>query len=162
MRLSTAPKKRRVLNPPFQKLVEPMGVEPTASRVRFQNATRHYTDTTRKASQFKTHVAKHGRLSQGDRHATAPVLGQKADSATVIIGVAPLIAYLMVCSNPKPHQRFSIAVRELSVSFMRRRKWKNKRSAHGAAMNDARIARQIHGQNCGMVVVSAGQRLSGF
>jgi hypothetical protein len=50
-------------------------------------------------------------------HTTALVLGQKTDSASVKISVAPLIAYLMVCSNPKPHQHFSIAVRELSVSF---------------------------------------------
>jgi hypothetical protein len=50
-------------------------------------------------------------------HTTALVLGQKADSAGVKNGVALLIAYLMVCSNPLLHKYFSIAVRELSVSF---------------------------------------------
>jgi hypothetical protein len=60
------------------------------------------------------------------------------------------------------HKGVSTTVRELSVSFTRRRKWKNKRSAHGAAMNDARIARQILGQHCAMVVASAGLGLRRF
>jgi hypothetical protein len=93
---------------------------------------------------------------------TVLVLGQKADSAGVKSSVALLIANLMVCSNSKPHQHFSIAVRELSVSFTRRRKWKNKRSAHGAAMNDARIARTTDGQHCAMVAANAGRRLLRF
>jgi hypothetical protein len=51
------------------------------------------------------------------RRTTALVHGQKADSAGVKNSGALLIAYLIVCSNPKPHQYFSTAVRELSVSF---------------------------------------------
>jgi hypothetical protein len=73
-----------------------------------------------------------------------------------------LIAYLMVCFNPKRHQHFSIAVRELSVSFTRRRQWRNSQSARGAAMNGARIARKTHGQHCATVVVSAQLRLLRF
>ena len=94
-----------------------MGVEPTTSRVRFQLRARHLPDTTRKLSQIKTHVAEHRRVFRRDMHMTAPVPGQKADNAGIKNGVAPLIAYLMVCSNPKRHQHFSIAVRELSVSL---------------------------------------------
>jgi hypothetical protein len=109
----------RILSNPLKKLVEPMGVEPTASRVRFQLRARHGTGITRNFSQIKTHVAEHRRVSRYDMHTTALVLGQKTDSARVKICVAPLIAYLMVCSNPKPHQHFSIAVRELSVSSER-------------------------------------------
>src|SRR5262249_9778859 len=54
---------------------------------------------------------------------------------------------------------FLTRVRELSVSFTRRRQWRNSQNARGAAMKDARIARTTDGQNCGMVVVSAGRKL---
>jgi hypothetical protein len=154
--------KGRVSYPPLLQLVEPMGVEPTTSRVRFQLRARQRQDTTRKLSQIKTHVGECRRLFGYFTHTTALVHGQKADNFSVKSSVALLIAYLMVCSNPKRHQHFSIAVRELSVSFTRRRKWKNKRSARGAAMKDARIARQIHGQHCAMVVASAKRGLRRF
>jgi hypothetical protein len=96
-----------------------MGVEPTTSRVRFQSGARRSTDTTRKLSQIKTHVAEGSRMSGVNRHTTAPVLGQKADSVGVKSSVAPLIANLEVCSNPLLRENFSTAVREVSVSFKR-------------------------------------------
>jgi hypothetical protein len=45
-------------------------------------------------------------------------------------------------------------VRELSVSSKRRRKWKNKQSARGAVMKDARSVRRMPGQNYVMVVAN--------
>jgi hypothetical protein len=47
----------------------------------------------------------------------------------------------------------------VSVSFPGRRQWKNKRSADGAAMKDARIARRTNGRNGKMVVVSVDHAL---
>src|SRR5262249_6121792 len=60
--------------------------------------------------------------------------------------------------NPKPHKVFSTTVRELSVTFTRRRQWRNSQNARGAAMKDARI-RRTNGQNCAMVVANVERRL---
>src|SRR5262245_828345 len=42
-------------------------------------------------------------------------------------------------SNARYRNHYFSCVRELSVSFSRRRKWKNSQNADGAAMKDARI-----------------------
>jgi hypothetical protein len=139
---------------PLENLVEPMGVEPTASRVRFQLGARHHTDTARKLSQIKTHVAECRCLFVDFRRSTALVHGQNTDNFSVKSCEGLLIAYLMTYSNPTLHKIFSTTVRELSVFFYGDGQWKNKRSAVGAAMKDARIARRTNGRNCKMVVVS--------
>jgi len=136
-----------------------MGVEPTASRVRFQLRARRFPDTARKLSQIKTHVAECRCVFVDFRRSTALVHGQKADNFSVKSSVALLIAYLMFHCNPKSHKIFSTAVRELSVFFYGDGQWKNKRSADGAAMKDARIARRTNGQNCKMAVVSVEHAL---
>jgi hypothetical protein len=81
-----------------------MGVEPTASRVRFQDVTRHHPDTTRKLRQIKTHVAECRRVFGYFTRSTALVHGQKVDNLSFRSGDALLIEHLMVCSNPKPHK----------------------------------------------------------
>jgi len=68
------------------------------------------------------------------------------------------MASLTVNANRQRTKNFFSPVRELSVSFTRRRQWKNKRSAHGAAMKDARIVRMTNGQHYAMVVASAERR----
>src|SRR5262249_43417170 len=100
-------------------MVEPMGVEPTASRVRFQTRARQLPDTTRKLSQIKTHVAECRCLFVDFRRSTALVHGQNTDNFCVKSCDALLITYLMVCSNSKPNKDFLTAVRELSVSSKR-------------------------------------------
>ena len=67
---------------------------------------------------------------------------------------AQLIGNQVVRINLSNLQPFSSSVRELSVFFYGDGQWKNKRSADGAAMRDARIARRTNGRNCKMVVVS--------
>jgi hypothetical protein len=139
-------KKGGVVNPPCE-MVEPMGVEPTASRVRFQNITRHRPDNIGIANQFKTYFAECRHMSAVNRHATALVRGQKADSAGFKTGVALLIAYLMVCCNSMLHKKFSTAVRELSVFFStRRRQWINLQSVPTADTFDVRTVKRISGQ----------------
>ena len=76
------------------------------------------------------------------------------DKRRTVINFVRLICDQVVRINPSNVQPFFSSVRELSVSFTRRRKWKNKRSADGAAMKDARIARRTNGRNCKMAVVS--------
>src|SRR5262245_57019964 len=91
----------RTVSNPLKKLVEPMGVEPTASRVRFQLRVRQLPDTARKLSQIKTHVAVCRAVFGYFPHDAAVVHGQKADNFSVKSNVALLIAYLMVHCNPK-------------------------------------------------------------
>jgi len=64
-----------------------------------------------------------------------------------LIEGAFLMASLTVSANRHLNKDFFSSVRELSVSFTRRRKWKNKRTVHGAAMRNARIARTTDGQH---------------
>src|SRR6266478_2770270 len=112
----------RTMSNPLRRLVEPMGVEPTTSRVRFQIRARQQQDTTRKLSQIKTYVAECRCLFGYFMHTTALVHGQKADNLGFVIANetnALLMSHLMVCSNPRLHKYFSTAVRELSVSFLR-------------------------------------------
>src|SRR5262245_59425422 len=142
----------RTLSNPLNILVEPMGVEPTASRVRFQIRAQHQQDTPRKLSQIKTYVAERRRLFGYFTSTMALVHGQKADSASVKSCVAPLIAHLIL------HKTLSTAICELSVSFQGRRKWKSKRSVPGVGMKNVQIVKKTDGQNYEMVVASAGLR----
>jgi hypothetical protein len=112
-RICQCHQKGRVSYPRFLQLVEPMGVEPTTSRVRFQIIGRQqiFANKTLQAFQY-IRLTMFGLV----RHTSALVLGEKADSVGVKSGVALLIAHLMVCSNPTLRKFLSAAVRELSVS----------------------------------------------
>ena len=107
---------------PLKNLVEPMGVEPTTSRVRFQIRARQQQDTTRKLSQIKTYVAECRCLFGYFVRTTTLVHGQKADNLELVTANetnALLMSHLRVCSNHRLHKYFSTAVRELSVSSKR-------------------------------------------
>jgi hypothetical protein len=99
-------------------LVEPMGVEPTTSKVRFQIMGRQQTFVNKTLQAFQyIRPTMFGFV----RHTSALVLGQKADNPGWIFSQrkadAPSIAHLICLSNLMLHKDFSTAVRELSVSF---------------------------------------------
>src|SRR3990170_571876 len=100
---------------PASRMVEPMGVEPTASRVRFENIEQSKSSPYTKNQSFQGASRK---VFGFIRRVSARVHGQNTDNATrlfwVRLGEALLIAHLMVCSNPMLHKDFSTAVRELS------------------------------------------------
>jgi hypothetical protein len=104
---------------PLKRLMEPMGVEPTASRVRFETRALHrlhHPGQTRKIRTFVFHIwLQHER----DRTDTRTEHGQRTLSRHAADGHALLIAYLVFFSKSLLHKDFSTAVRELSVSFKR-------------------------------------------
>jgi hypothetical protein len=98
-------------------MVEPMGVEPTTSRVRFQIIGRQHTPANNRPQAFQYITP---RMFGFVRHTSALVHGQKADNFRFVVANetnAPLIAPLMCLSNLMLHKDFSTAVRELSVSL---------------------------------------------
>jgi hypothetical protein len=88
------------------------------------------------------------------------VIAKTSRSWCLIISNTHLMASQEHACKYSSRRNFLLPVTVLSVSFTRRRKWKNKRSVHAAAMNDARIARRIRGQNYAMFVATVRAKIT--
>src|SRR5215470_11070341 len=109
----------RTASNPLKRLVEPMGVEPTASRVRFETRASQRPHRPRQTRKIKTFVVLVWLQHECFRTGTRTEHGQTTGSRYTADGRALLIANLVFFSKPLLHKVFSTAVRELSVSFQR-------------------------------------------